>query len=244
MTREYCVWYQTGAGGYIISWLIQVVLDPSTLNKALAVFPLEINQDHSKWRKWESTPPTVAVLCNSFHPASGYNIDKDAMIRETLTKLSSGGNSFWDLVYCRIKYYLVNYVYQSGNITTQKFEHIKQSHTWHKLHDQNYIKQQSDLLFDLDKNVFVIAPRRYIELSALTKNIIVDHSNLNEILTKEFSHLKVFNLVSIWQNCWQAELEKVLNKQLDKEQQQACSLLVDRYITVMPPLIKDFCNAS
>jgi hypothetical protein len=241
MTKEYCVWYQTGAGGYIVSWLIQVALDPSTLTKALAVFPLEINQDYSKWKKWEATPPTVAVLSNSFYPATADKINRDTMIRETLTKLSNGGQFFWDLVHCRIKYYLVNFVFQSGNITVQKFQQIKQSIEWQKLHSQDYLKQQSDLLFDLDKNIFVIAPDRYIELSALSKNLYVTTSNLAQILTKEFPHLKTFDLLSIWRNRWIQELEKIINRSLNKQQQEACALLIDRYNEVMPPMVRDFC---
>ena len=134
--KKYVVWYKSGAGGFFVSWLIQVCLFPNELPLSLEVFPLKIKNNSKQWKKYEKTPTNVNVLCNSFYPESYYKIDSDTLTQQTIDSLKHNGGSIYDLFHCRIKLFLVNYVYQSGHVNTTNYNWINENKD--KIEDTQY----------------------------------------------------------------------------------------------------------
>jgi len=241
--KEYVVWYKSGAGGFLVSWLIQICLFPNNLPLSLEVFPLKIKNNSKQWKKYEKTPNNVMILCNSFYPTSYYKMNSDALTQQTLDKLRCHGSSIYDLFHCRIKLFLVNYVYQSGHVKSTDFKWINQNKDKFNLYNQELVKNATDILFDLKKNIFVCAPEKYVELAAQSKKCRHYESNLNEILSKN-KDCKIFHIDTIWKNTYIEELEKILEITLDTTQIYAVKSLVDRYMDIMPPNLKQYCNAD
>ena len=241
--KKYVVWYNGGAGGFFVSWLIQVCLFPNDLSLSLKVFPLKITNNSKQWRKYEKTPKNVNVLCNSFYPISYYKVDSDVLTQQTLDSVRHDGSSIYDLFHCRIKLFLVNYVYQSGHVNTTDFNWINKNKDKFDLYDQELVKNATDILFDLKKNIFVCAPEKYIELAAHSKKFRYYESNLNEILYRN-KDLKIFNIDSIWKNYYVKELEKILGTTLNINQIYAVKTLVDRYMDIMPLNMKQYFYAD
>lgn len=238
--KDYVVWYKGGGGGFIVSWLLQVAIDHTKLPEALDVFPISLKFNSDQWKKYEKTPHNVGLLCNLFHVTSYYNSNLDDDIRKTLNAITQNGDSLYDLLQCRIKFYLTNYVYQSGHHSQAVFNYVKNNPKEYKLDDPTYIKEVTDILFDIQKNIFIVAPEEYLALAAKNKKCMAIKSNVTTIL-KEYPQLKTFNLESIWKGTYVKELEKVLERKLTSDQTWCCKILIDRYIEIMPEQIKKYC---
>ena len=241
--KEYVVWYKSGAGGFFVAWLLQTAVNPSLLPCALDVFPLALIKDHKVWKQYESVPPDVAVLCNMFHPDTYYRIDFEKDTRLVIESVLNGdSNSMDTLLHCRIKFYLMNYVYLSGHITSQNLSEVAQHPERFRLNDMEHVKRMSEILFDVSKNVFVSAPERYLELAAQTKKCRYYPTPVHDIIAEY--PVKIFQMETTWQGTWESEVAKILEQPLSPVAKTACAELVARYLEVMPPLLKEFCNVN
>jgi len=241
--KEYVIWYKAGAGGFFVSWLVQISMDPAMLNLALESFPVSLTAHPNNWKKYEKVPPAVGVLCNVFHPDPCFKIDFDSCMKKTLNTVTSQGESFYDLLHCRIKFYLVNHVWRSGNVTQQFFDYIRDNPEEFKLHDTEYIKNMTDIIFDVKKNIFVTAPEDYLKIVARVKKLRHVNSDINEVL-RQYTSLKTFSIDSIWKGRWIDELEKILEIKLSNQQVEACQIFVNHYFEIMPDEVKRYCNAN
>lgn len=240
--KRYVVWYKINAGGFVVAWLLQVALDPSTLPQALAVFPLSLKKNSRAWRTHEATPPDVALMCNMFHPNTTYRIDHERYIRRVIDAVLAGRRDWDQLLECRIKMYLVNFVYQSGHARPELAQAVAQDPEKFGLLDLDRIKQLTDILFEPGRNVFLSAPERYLELSAKTKNTEYYASPVNDVLD-QYLNLSRFRLESLWQDTWWQDLQTLLGADLHAEAHHSCRHLVSRYLDVMPGAVTEYINA-
>jgi hypothetical protein len=242
-TKKYVVWYKGGSGGFFVSWLLQTAIDPTLLDCALDVFPVSLGNDHKLWRSYERTPIDVGLLCNVFHPNTYYSIDLESETRRVFESIISGNNDNFDtLLNCRVKFYLTNYVYHAGHVTSQKLSEVTQHPEKYHLHDIDYIKQITDILLDASKNIFIKAPERYLELASQTKNCRYSRTPINELIAEY--PVKYFSLETVWQGGWEHEVSKILGTPLSPDAILAGSKLVDRYLEIMPQPLKEFCNVN
>ena len=241
--KKYVVWYKSGAGGFFVGWLLQTAINPGLLKNALAVFPSSLKEDYRDWKRYERTPPDVALLCNMFHLNTYYKFDWGKDTRQVLESVLSGDATDIDtLLHCRIKFYLMNYVYLSGHGTSTRIAEVTQNPERYQLNDMEHVKRVTDILFDISKNVFVRAPDRYTELASITKSCRYYHSPINDIIAEY--PVKIFQLETVWQGGWESELSRILGKPLALNAVAACKQLVDRYLEVMPAPLKEFCNVN
>jgi hypothetical protein len=241
--KEYVVWYKSGAGGFFVAWLLQTAINPSLLPCALDVFPLSLTKDHKVWKQSESVPPDAAVLCNMFHPNTYYKIDFEKDTRCVIESVLNGNSDSIDtLLHCRIKFYLMNYVYLSGHITSQNLAEVAQHPEKFQLNDMEHVKSMTDILFDVSKNIFVSAPERYLELASQTKNCRYYPTPVHDIVANY--PVKIFQMETTWQGTWESEVSKILGRPLLPTAKTACAELVNRYLEVMPPLLKEFCGVN
>lgn len=226
-----------------MSWLIQVAIDPALLHRALEVFPCSLNQDSTVWKKYESVAPEVGVICNMFHSNPYYWVDFDQQIRETLTLVTNGDcSNFYSLLHCRIKLFLTSYVYKSGNVGKKLHSYSGLNPEEFGLTDTELVHNATNMIFDTNKNIFVVASDEYRLASSVTKKCNFVPSNFNSIVVNEFPNLKVFDISTMWKNTYIEEIEKVISCKLTQDQIDACTKFVTRYIEVMPLLVKDTCN--
>jgi hypothetical protein len=240
--KKLVVWYKGGAGGFLVAWLLQVAFDHRYLDASLQVFPESLGSDSGSWTQHEKTPSSVAVLCNPFHPDVVYQVDQEQEIRDVIEMILSGDSSSMDnLLYCRIKMYLCNYVYETGHPSKTLIDRVNLNHHhWH-LEDLSLVKSMTDVLFEPEKNIFVIAPDRYCELAAKFKGSRFYSSPINQIVS-QYPALKKFHIETVWKGTWLQELESVLGFELGKRSKNACEQLISRYLDIMPDEMKAFCN--
>jgi hypothetical protein len=235
--KQYVVWYNGGSGGFITSWLIQLCIDPSLLDRAFENFPGKLKTDHLSWQKYEQVPPNVGLLCNSFDPHA-YYVDIKDHAKGILNKIISNDSSnIYDLFYCRSKYFLVSHVYQQGNTTIEKYKKYSSNLTY----DKTYFKQQTDILFDATKNIFVRAPIEYQKIAQKTKQSRNISFDMESVLI-DYPTLKCFNIQSIWQRKYFSELEKVLDQSVNIKSQQVINKLVDHYLNIAPTELRKYCE--
>lgn len=242
--KKYVVWYRAGAGGFLVSWLIQVALDPTSLDDALEVFPLSLIDQHGRWKMHERTPPDVGLLCNLFHPNAYYDIDTVASTRDLLDAMMHRKHpKINDLLAARIKFYLINFVYRSGHIRLAEYHKVKKDPVAYRLHDQDHVRQMTDILFEPDRNIFVIAPEPYLEMASKIKNCRYYKSLVDQTLL-DYPDIKIFHFEKVWQKGYIEELERLLGISLDDEQRLAGDRLVERYMSVMPKKMREWCDEN
>jgi hypothetical protein len=241
--KKYIVWYKSGAGGFFVGWLLQTALDPALLENALAVFPLTLKEKSQTWKQFERTPHEVGLICNMFHANTYYALDAEGDTRHVIESILAGNNKNIDtLLHCRIKFYLMNYVYRSGHVTLQNLLDVTTYPEKYQLTDMEYVKRVTDVLFDVSKNIFVNAPERYLELAAQSKNCRHYPTPVNKIIAEY--PVKIFQLETVWQGGWEAEISKTLGLPLSISAKSACEKLIKRYLEVMPAPLKEFCNVN
>lgn len=242
LPKKYVVWYRAGAGGFFVAWLLQLALDDRYLETSLRVFPECLSQDPQQWKRYEKTPSSVAVLCNPFHPDPFHTVEQEQEIRDVIELVLSGDSSSMDnLLYCRIKMYLCNFVYKTGNITKTQLDNTIQDPQKWQLEKILFVKAMTDVLFDQTRNIFLQAPERYCDLAAKHKGFRFYPTSLDGIVS-QYHGLKKFNLETVWQGHWVQELESIIDTELTARSKYACQQLVTRYLDVMPGEMKTFCK--
>lgn len=242
-TKKYVVWYKSGAGGFFVGWLLQTAIDPTLLENALAVFPVSLRDNSNVWKQHERTPPEVGLICNMFHANAYYALDPEGDTRHVIESILAGNNSSMDtLLHCRVKFYIMNYVYQSGHVNMQTYSDVKNNPEKYRLNEMEYVKDVTDILFNVSKNIFVNAPERYLELAAQSKNCRHYPTPINKIVAEY--PVKTFRLETIWCGGWEEEISKTLEIPLLIPAKLACEQLINRYLEVMPKPLKEFCNVN
>ena len=243
--KQHTVWYKSGSGGMFVSWLLQICVDPTHLTDALIAFPKKLQHTTEQWKDYEQVPPNIGILCNVLHSTSPYYAnDFKHQTQDTIDKLKTGGDNFYDLLHCRIKYYLVNCVFNSGFVSSNVFDSVKSSVNSPIFQDTGYIKKQTDIIFDMSKNIFVVAPESFCRAAAISKNIAFQLSDINSVLVDPANNLNTFNLESVWVGTWQHELEKVLDTKLSSPQITACKTFVSHYLDLNATILKDVIDAG
>ena len=238
--KKYVVWYPGGSGGYITSWLLQLAVNPLCIDLAYKNFPDLLESKPKDWRNYESIPPDVGLLCNTLNPNQQY-LHNGNYSAEVIDTLVNGGNSIYDLFYSRVKYYLVNHVYETGNVSIDQYHYVTNNPDEFLINDMEHFKQMTDVLFNTDCSVFVYAPLEYQSLSAKIKKSR-NFSIEVKLLLEPYQNLKTFDILSVWNGSYRQELENILNRPLTAEQSDACANLVDRYIRISPQEFKDYCG--
>lgn len=244
-SKDFIVWYKAGGGGFFVAWLLNIALNPSLLNEGLNVFPLELKKSSGKWQAFEKTPPDVALMCNMFYPDFAIKNSHKKIIENLLMDLTSKGQIVDDLLPQRTKFFLINYLLESGNIsaTTKFCDDVISRYSLDKF------KHITDQLFDVNKSIFLIAPEKYAQQALKIKNNhttvdTVDTEIILEGVLSKYSNLKIFKLEAIWKGHWQSEIEKSLNQSLTSEQLDACSIFIERYMEIMPKELLKICYDS
>jgi len=231
-SKKYIVWYLPGSGGFFVSWLLQVAINPHTLPSALRHFPLILKYKHTTWKYYEYVPPDIGVLCNMLMPS---DIPSDMQLIEyhvnnTLTSVFNGRVNLQIL----IKYYLINYVWFKTYFYEKDEYQLLHSTEYNQLAEMQYI----DLLtqdITSKKIIAVTASDEFIALSSKYKNVETDIALNNQYNKNIGKHTtNIFNMRSIFNNTYLKSLERLLNKRLSNEEIEACNIFVDRYINIIP----------
>jgi hypothetical protein len=238
MDKHYIVWYKALGGGLITSWLFQLCVNHKSLNEALNVFPVDLKDNNSNWFKYEKVPPNVGVISNGLYPNTYYNTSNyELYATQALDDLfNSNGDSIYTLLRARIKYYLTNFVWGKCWSDTTNIDDCN-------LDNIDYIKNKTKILFDTTKAIFVVAPEQYIEVAnnSKEKKYGVSASDLFDIgdVIKNYD-ANVFYLQSLWNNTYVDNLELILNRKLTDSETKACEVLVNRWIDISSPSIKEY----
>lgn len=238
------VWYNGGSGGFITSWIIQLCIDPTKLNNAFENFPDVLKKDRSKWQRWqryEKVPPNVGLMCNAFHPNVYYTINTKDYANEILNKITTNTSGVYDLLACRSYYFLVNHVYEKGHATDKDYQQYSKEIEKYRTADINYFKTQTDILFELDKIIFVHAPVEYQQIAQQTKQSRDISFDINDVLIN-YPKLKCFEIRSIWNQTYISNLEQLLGQKITLKSQKAIKKLIDHYINIAPTELRKYCE--
>jgi hypothetical protein len=239
--KDYVVWYPGGSGGFIVSWLLQLAVNPSCIDLACKNFPNLLENIPTDWRNYESIPPNVGLLCNTLSSNLQYQPNVDNYSIDIIKILLNGNNSIYDLFYSRVKYYLTNHVYKSGHASPDQYNYFTTYPDEFLINDLEHFKKMTDVIFDTTRSIFVYAPLEYQALSQQLKKSANYALDVKTLLTP-YPQLKTFDTLSIWNGSYRQELENILNRKLTTDQISACDILVNRYIQISPPEFKDCYN--
>jgi hypothetical protein len=239
--KKYVIWYNGGSGGFITAWLVQLCLEPDRLSEAQENFPTVLEHNQAAWQRYEKVPPDVGLLCNTLEPNLYYNIDNTQYAKSTIDRMIKGNSSVYDLFFCRSKYFLVNHVYQQGHTPTHRYGCVKKHLP--DCTNVDFFKNLTDILFDVNKNIFVHAPAEYQRISQKIKQSRQIQFDVKTLATS-YPELKIFETRTIWQGTYIQELEKVLERKISDQSQHACAILLDRYFKISPPELKNWCQTQ
>jgi len=237
--KKYVVWYPGGSGGFIVSWLLQLALDPSCIELAYKNFPDLLESKHEDWRRYESIPPDVGLLCNTLSSNLQYQTNVDNYSTDIIKILLNGNTSIYDLFYSRVKYYLTNHVYKTGHTSPEQYTYFTENPDEFLINDMNHFKKMTDVIFDTTRAIFVHAPLEYQALSQQIKKS-VNYALDVKTLLNPYPHLKTLDILGIYNGSYKQELENILNRKLTIDQIDACDMLVNRYIQISPLEFKDY----
>jgi hypothetical protein len=241
--KHYAVWYIGGSGGYIVSWLLQLCIDPELLPIALDNFDLSIDTKNKQWKSFEDVPPNIGIVANAFYSKNTTNAD--IINSQTITLLtniiSSTENSFNKTLPARIKYFLTSYVWGKSSFNINEKTHLANSKQFKLINNPLILDQYTTPVFNADKSIFVIAPKEFtsISLESKTTHTLIDYNIENIIISFE-RHLKIFYTSNIWKDSYIENLERITNKQLTPRAIAACNVLVKRWLLVQPKLVKEY----
>lgn len=242
--KQYVIWYNGGSGGFMVSWMVQLCIDPTKLNLAFENFPNTLKDNNLVWQKYEKVPPNVGLMCNAFSMSiigGDVHTDQLSCVKKLLNKIvNNQPGEIYETFRMRAKYFLVNHVYGKGHATTEDYNLYSSNIEKYGTNDVNYFKKQTNVLFELDKHIFVRSPMEYQQIAQKTKqsrNISFDDSILDHYPT-----LKCFQIRAIWEQTYIAELEKVIGKKISTDSQHAIKVLVDHYIDISPPELRKYCE--
>ena len=243
--KELTVWYEGGAGGFFVGWLLNIASNATVLDAGLSVFPVELEKNSFRWRDFEKTPPEVGVLSNMFflNPESNYKcLSKKESFDELVMSLQTKGQNTNDLMTVRSKFFLLNYILESANATFEKFSDVDYQKV-KNTYPLDTFKYITDVIFNIEKNIFLIGHKEYTKIACYCKRLPFLDLGIDEILAG-YVGIKTFKLESVWKNYWQSEIENILGRQLTFEQYDACNTFIKRYIQVMPGPLLEFCHAN
>ena len=209
--KKYAVFYIAGGGGHIVSWLIQCALDHTSIDKALACWPSILTENLALWRKHESVPADVGLVCSGYMPYDCMDSNRaKRMISRTLDTTTKKPRSVYDGMHLRVRLY----------------------------EGHGDFKEETDVLFDPRKQIFVDTPPEFIKMSLAKKNSTVLPLVMDEFINDQIRArgLPVFRFQTIWNKdgTYIEEIEKIFNRKLTQEQIEACDALVDRYKEITP----------
>jgi hypothetical protein len=215
--KKYAVFFLGGGGGRIVSYLIQCVIDPKHLKEALNGFPTSLMKNSGYWKAHETIPANVGLVCNGYMPWNC--VDKERakkLIDATFDSLLQKNDSVYHAMHLRVRVY----------------------------EGHGDFKEETDILFDREKQIFLQTPPEYVRLSLAKKTntvlpLVMDDYINNQI---ESRGLPIFRFQTLWnkEGTYIDELAKVLKRKLTNEQIEACHQLIDRYMDVTPQVIHDF----
>jgi hypothetical protein len=247
--RDYVVWYQAGSGGFLVSWLVQLVIDESLIDQALYCFPEVLRDTPLTWKDYEITPPTVALLCNLFHNTTNDDVAKATYM--SLARLKSGNKRITSALEGeqRLKFFFYNYVWKCANYKKKPWNPYTYKHYDGTL---DHIIRLSDILYNPTKTIIVSAPTWFTKLCQSTKAGLNDYGKIEYCgyagidktyyigpTVKKFSkELLTFNTESIWEGTWKRELEKIFKITLSASQIKKCQRLIDRWLYISPEPIR------
>ena len=241
--KDFVVWYNGGSGGFIISWLIQVALNPDALQNAYLNFPVSLKDNHSQWKKYECIPDQVGLLCNVLDPSLYYQIDRSQYAKQILSKIDGQPHNIYDNFFCRSKFYLTNYIHGRGHTSLDDWKDVGSAPEKFGLDNQKHFQTITDVLFDPKKCIFVCAPVEYQALAQKTKGSRNIDFDLTSVIT-DFPILKKVDIRHVWQKQHISMIEQIIERKLPVVSRNACNRLVDHYLSVAPTELSRWCYSQ
>ena len=236
--KDYVVWYLPGGGGFFVAWLLQIAMNPTSLNLALQSFPYLLKYHPAQWKKYENIPPNVGVLCNMLTPGDIWYGDDaliDSYVNNTLRDIV-GNDIKLPIV---LKYVFVNYIWHKTYFNEDHESMLLNSPEFSKIADEEYIRTFMQEMV-LEKILFVTAPTDYIAAVTKNKDIVAD-LHLNNTYNNKIANYtnNIFNIASILDETYIDILENMIGTKLSTDEISACQLFIDRYIQLIPDDLLD-----